>query len=40
MFKELTQDAPKLPSGYPREPHATEAERLVLETQIEFPSEE
>lgn len=39
MFAELTADAPKLPSGYPRNPHATQAEQIVLETLIEFPPE-
>ena len=37
MFEELTAGAPKLQSGYPEEPHATRAERLVFETLIEFP---
>ncbi len=39
MFDELTADAPKLPSGHPREPWAREAEEQVFATLIEFPSE-
>lgn len=39
MFDELTKDAPKLPNGFPAAPHASQAERLVLETLIEFPPE-
>jgi len=40
MFEELTADAPKLPSGYPRNLHALRAEQIVFETLIEFPTEE
>lgn len=39
LFDDLTAKAPKLPSGYPREPWARDAERQVLETLIEFPSD-
>ena len=39
MFDELTAKAPKLPSGYPREPLAREAEEQVFATLIEFQSE-
>ena len=38
MFDELTEHAPKLPSGYPRQMEvAREAEQAVLATLIEFP---
>lgn len=38
MFQDLTAKLDKLPSGYPRdEQAASEAERQVLETLIEFP---
>lgn len=40
LFKDLTEDAPKLPNGYPRNPEAREAEEQVRATLIEFPSEE
>ena len=39
LFDQLTSNAPKLPGGYPRNPYASRAERQVLETLIEFPSE-
>lgn len=39
MFRMLTEGAPTLPNGYPRDPEAREAEQQVLETLIEFPSE-
>jgi hypothetical protein len=40
LFKELTKDAPKLPSGYPEQPFAREAEEAVLSQLIQFPSTE
>ena len=40
MFKDLTKDSPKLESGLPELPYRREAERAVLDTLIEFPSEE
>ena len=35
----LTKDAPKLPSGLPKQPYLGRAESQVFETLIEFPSE-
>lgn len=40
LFSDLTKDVPKLPSGYPQDPEAREAEQLVFATLIEFPSEQ
>jgi hypothetical protein len=37
MFNDLTANAPKLPSGQPKEPWAREAEEQVLAALIEFP---
>ncbi len=39
LFADLTADAPTLPSGYPKEPWAREAEQQVFATLIEFQSE-
>ena len=39
MFDDLTKKAPKLPNGLPKAQPRIEAERLVLETLIEFPDE-
>ena len=39
MFDYLTENAPKLKSGLPELPYRSRAERGVLETLIEFPSE-
>jgi hypothetical protein len=39
MFDDLTRNAPKLPNGLPENPDRREAERTVLETLIEFPSD-
>ena len=38
MFSELTANAPKDQTGYPKEPFAREAEDLVKAALIEFPS--
>lgn len=40
MFEQLTANAPKLPSGYPREPWAREAEEIVMSTLIEFSQDD
>ncbi len=39
LFDQLTANAPKLDNGLPENPYRNRAERQVLETLIEFPSE-
>ena len=39
LFDGLTANAPKLDNGLPELPYRAQAERAVLETLIEFPSE-
>lgn len=39
MFKDLTVNAPKDPTGYPKEPFAREAEEQVKAALIEFPKD-
>lgn len=39
LFNELTADAPKLPNGLPKASYRVAAEQQVMETLIEFPSE-